>query len=375
MLHRRAKYLLFIPRDYQHLPANSMEKMIGEGRRAEVKTMQRLRSYYEGQPNDGDDWGIIGRRQGELTQQLPSGMYWGLLRQLGILREQGSLADYCRRRVDAAKEHAARSVLHEEGEVVESDGSPWTELPGGEFTGFTLNREEAEWLRQRFLATEQDRPEAQRSLVAWLLDPARTTWWTDVANAWQHPERDQFPTTTSRVMYLGRDLDAFVHSARITYNYLCADGRPDLGETRDKLMAKYEAAMASWQAGIEQNLITTDRLAELDAWAGEALTAAQATYPARQRWALTYAFLTEWQKIAAGPDDLLQSADAAGLLKRRESWLKQGRARLGNVDLLRGWAGDSGYFHLDYNWSIAMLICRDIHDGLGTPTRTAIEVA
>lgn len=379
VLHRRAKYLLFIPRDYQHLPAASVEKMLAVGRRAEARTMKTLVDHYRDQPNDGDDWGIIGRRQGELTQQLPSAMYWSLLRQLGILHEPGSLADYCRRRVDAAKHHAARSVLHEEGEVIEADTGAWAELPSGEFTGFALSRDEAEWLRHRFLASE-NRPDDQRSLVSWLLDPARGVWWTGVRNAWEHPDRDQFPAATAEAMYLGRDLDAFIHSARITYNYLCAQGRPDQSEKRDELIAKYEVAMDDWRAAIDANLVTSARLTELDAWANQALTAARAPSAARQRWALTSSFLRDWLGVAATTSDVLNSPEAAAVLKRRESWLKQGRARLGNPELLRGWAGDSGYFHLDYNWSIAMLICGDIHghgkgDGLGTPRRLATEAA
>ena len=377
VLHRRAKYLLFVPRDYRHLPATSVERMLAAGRRAEARTMQTLVDYYRDQPNDGDDWGIIGRRRGDLTQQLPSAMYWGLLRQLGILHEPGSLADYCRRRVAAARQDAARSVLHEEGEVVEADNGAWAELPSGKFAGFALTREEAEWLRTRFLASE-DRPDDQRSLVSWLLDPARDVWWTGVRNAWEHPEGDQFPAATAEAMYLGRDLDAFIHSARITYNYLCAQGRPDQSEKRDELIAKYEAAMDDWRAGIDANLITAARLTELDTWASQALTEARSSFAARQRWTLTSRFLHDWLGVVATRSNVLDSPEAAALLKRRESWLKQGRARLGNPELLRGWAGDSGYFHLDYNWSIAMLICGDIHghgegDGLGTPRRSATE--
>ncbi|MEL7974346.1 DUF6361 family protein [Isoptericola sp. F-RaC21] len=379
VLHRRAKYLLFIPRDYQRLPATSVEKMLAEGRRAEARTMRALVDHYRGQPNDGDDFGIIGRRQGELTQQLPSAMYWSLLRQLGILREPGSLADYCRRRVDAAKHHAARSALHEEGEVLEADTGPWAELPSGELDGFALSRDEAEWLRHRFLASE-DRSDDRRSLVSWLLDPARDVWWTDVANAWEHPDRDRFPVATAEAMYLGRDLDAFIHSARITYNYLCALGRPDQSEKRDDLIAKYEAAMDDWRASIQAHLFTPTRLKELDTWARQALSAARAPAAAHQRWDLTNAFLRKWLAAVTGTSNVLTSPKAAAVLTERESWLKQSRARLGNPELLRAWAGDSGYFHLDYNWSIAMLICGDIHghgkdDGLGTARRMRDEVA
>jgi len=138
--------------------------------------------------------------------------------------------------------------------------------------------------------------------------------------------------------------------------------------------------MANWQAKIDDNLLTSVRLTELDAWASHALTSARAPAAARQRWALTNTFLRDWLGVIATTSDVLNSPEAAALLKRRESWLKQGRARLGSPDLLRGWAGDSGYFHLDYNWSIAMLICGDIHghdrgDGLGTPRRSATEAA
>lgn len=379
VLHQRAKYLLFIPRDYQGLPTSSVEKMLAAGRRAEASTASRLVAYYRDRPETRDDVGIIGRRQGELTQQLPSGMYWGLLRQLGILREPGSLYDYCRRRVDEANQRAARTAFHEEGEVVEKDFGAWAELPEGEFTGFSLSNEESEWLRQRFLLTEQ-RPEAERSLVSWLLDPARTTWWEGARYAWEHPERDRFPAATAEAMRLGRDLDAFIHSARIAYNYFCAEGRPDQSDARDELMAKYETAMKGWQDDIVDNMLALERLDELNAWAMKSMTEARATHAARLRWRLTDGFLRDWLQVMSQTDDPLLSAQAAEVLRRRESTLKQGRARLGNSELLRGWAGDSGYFHLDYNWSVAMRLCGDIHgvgenDGLGTPRRHVSEVA
>ena len=55
VLHRRAKYLLFIPRDYESLPGSSVEAMIAAGRKAEARTMQRLVDYYRGQPEEDDD--------------------------------------------------------------------------------------------------------------------------------------------------------------------------------------------------------------------------------------------------------------------------------------------------------------------------------
>jgi hypothetical protein len=348
VLHRRAKYLLFIPWDYQRLSSATLKNMLQDGRRAEVRTMDALRKHYAGTENDGDDWGIIGRRQGELVQQLPSSQYWGLLRQLGILQEPGSVHDFCRRRVDAAKQRSARSFLHEEGEVIESDMSGWSELPPrGDFKGFNLSRDEAEWMRQRFLATESDRPDDRTSLVSWLLDPARRTWWTGAALPWQHPERDSFPEATAYAMNLGRDLDEFIHSARITYNYLCALSRPDHGEKRDELIVKYRNAMAEWQSGPGARLISEPRLTGLNDWAVQALSRNKAPQAARQRWMLTFTFIQSWHQIAESSTDLLNHPGAADLLRRRETWLKHGRARLANVELLRGWQGDAGYFHMD----------------------------
>jgi hypothetical protein len=176
-------------------------------------------------------------------------------------------------------------------------------------------------------------------------------------------------------MYLGRDLDAFVHSARVVYNYLCAIERPDHGPERDELVEKYTTAMQSWCADPARNSISCERLSELDQWAQQALSAAHATAPARSRWKLTYTFLVDWQRIATSSSNLLRDVDAARVIRRRERWLKQARARLGNPELLRGWPGDSGYFHLDYNWSVATMICGDIHDGLGTRFTQAPEAA
>ncbi len=364
--HTRAKYLVFIPRIYRSLSERTTDRMMQQGRKAEGKLIQDLVEYYRGS-EELDDRGIIGRRRGEDTKQLASASYWPLLRALGIQTE-GSVTEFCRRRTEAIAASHAKSLLHSDEEPEQFEYQPSLELPadeGGEVS-FDLSLDEAEWVRQRFVGAEAG-AEHERSLLSWLLDPARDYWVEDLDRPWNHPQRGDFPAETATAMWVGYDVDRLVHGARILYNWLCARGRP-LGDRRDELMDKYARAMVAWHESIaDEGVPGPDRLAEIDAWTRKRLDEVGGSRRAQLRWQLSAQFLGSWSVLADGETDLLASPAAARLVVEREAKLKPGRARLQDPALLTDWDGDSGYFHMDFNWGVARRILADVHRGLGTP--------
>lgn len=365
VLHTRAKYLLFLPEIYRTLSGSSPEDLQRRGRRAEGSLAARLVEYHRQDPDGGR--GIIGRNTRAEAKQPASVAYWPLLRNLGILRGSGSVAQYCRDLAEMHQARTARSALHSEDEPARGPDHRWHEPPAQvAFTGFDLSRDEAEWLRLRFLERERGVSSDQRSLVAYLLDPARNTWVSGVPHVWDHPERLHFPARTAIAMELGRDLDQLMHSARILYNYLCAQRRPDHGDARDEQLETYERAMLAWREETSTGLPSSDRLAELNAWVVARPEVVGGGGLARTRWAQTYRFLLAWRLVACSTDDLLSSTEAARLLTDRENAMKPGRARLTHTDRLRAWQGNSGYLRFDYNWQVARRLLSDIHGGLGT---------
>ena len=346
--------------------------MLQQGRKSEGKLIQDLVDHYRGS-GGLDDRGIIGRRRGEDTKQLASASYWPLLRSLGIQAE-GSVTEFCRRRAEAVAASHAKSLLHSDEEPEQVEYRPTLELPadeGGE-ASFDLSLDEAEWVRQRFVGAESGL-EQERSLVSWLLDPARDYWVEDL-DRWNHPEVDAFPAETAQAMWVGYDVDRLVHGARILYNWLCARGRP-LGDRRDELMDKYVKAMVAWQADMgSEGVPGEERLAEIDEWTRKRLDEVGGSRRAHLRWQLSARFLASWAVLVASNIDLLASSAAAQLVVERETTLKPGRARLQDPALLTDWDGDSGYFHLDFNWGVARRLLADVHRGLGTPFRSVEDL-
>lgn len=362
----RAKYLLLVPRDYRLVTGQSSEAVLDHGRRLEARRVRDLKRAHDG---DVSGQGIIGARTGVDTRRMASSIYWGLLQQLEILKDSSlSLTDYCRLVAQHAGHQRARTTLTSEDDVADDGPILWAELPpeSTEPLGLDLDLNEAEWLRDRFLATERRDPE-HHSLMTWHLIPGRS--WTPVDAPWDHPLVEDYPVGTREAVMLGRDLDAAIHGARILYNYLGALRRPDHGDERDKQLEHYATAMAEWH---ETALPSAGRITALDDWGRRLLRERGAGEATRFRWSQTLRFVHAWRDIAASSTDVVQDAAAAELVTRREALLKGGRARLTRPDELRNWQGGVSYGRFTYNWSIARRFLDDIHRGLGTPV---VEVA
>lgn len=374
VLHTRAKYLLFLPRDFIRLKGTTTEELTKTARKAEADRIAALRRHYEPHLQGK---GIIGYTTGSETKQMPSGSYWGLLHRLGIYKGKGSLSDFYFALATERSARLRRSMFHAEDEddQVAPGIDLWDEIPepDDEFGGFDLSADEAAWLRDKFLLSDKSSANAQ-SLVSWLLDRDREEWVEGLSRVWDHPRVNEFPAITAEAMWLGRDADRLVFGARILYNYLCAVGRPDDTVARDQLVDKYKKAMNDWLTR-RNELPNPDRLAELNAWAMSRLDVTHASQAARFRWARTMTFLAQWLKDVSASNDLLADKNAEVTIINREWSLKAGRARLKQRDRLRNWEGDSGYFEMDYNWAPAQRLIDDIHVGLGTPRIVASSAA
>lgn len=376
--HSRARYLVFLPRIYRSLTERTTEQLIREGRKREVELIRDLVAHYSS-VGGVDDFGIVGRRKGEDAKLLASNNYWGLLQALGIETE-GSVTGFCRNRAQAMADAHRKSLLHSDEEPEQHGEAILVELPADEGgpISFDLTRDEAEWVRQRFIEADglgSRKSTEERSLVSWLLDPARDYWIEDLARPWQHPKRDAFPEATSRAMWVGHDVDRLVHGARILYNWLCAEGMTH-GDRRNELMEKYSKGMAHWRDDVHRGgLPDPNRMAEIDQWMHARLDQLNTSQRTRQRWQLAYRFLRSWHRVVDRHDDLLASSEAQRVVRTREAQLKPGRARLMDPALLTDWDGDTGYGHLDFNWAVARRMLTDVHRGLGTKSVSFQDVS
>ena len=80
-LHTRARYLLFVPWCFIKAAANG-----SSGARGERRVEDNERALIAGLLELGATDGLIGRLAGVAVKTLPSTLYWGALRQYGILQ-------------------------------------------------------------------------------------------------------------------------------------------------------------------------------------------------------------------------------------------------------------------------------------------------
>jgi hypothetical protein len=81
----------------------------------------------------------------------------------------------------------------------------------------------------------------------------------------------------------------------------------------------------------------------------------------------TVDFVTAWHRLAVegDPKSLLESTVAQTLIQRRECEVKGALARCQNRRAREMWRGESGLGQVDYRWTNALTLIRDIRAGLG----------
>lgn len=367
VLHTRIRYLVLTPRTYAALKGKTAESVRAAARQADKDLATDLFNYYRRQTGSSsakDDVGIIGRDarlNPDGISRPASAAFWPLMRSLGIAKTTG-VGDYCRRVAELNRAHAAQSRFLDE-ESTDEVWTLWSELPSQpkEFSGFTLSIPEARWLRRLIEEREGDVSKDQKSVFAHLA--AQEEWIDGLDRVWDHPRVDDFPSRTRSVVALGRWADELTYGARILYNLLCAERRPDVGPERDEQMSQYEDQLIAWHdsAGVK-SLHDGTWLNDLDRW----VATKRMSQPARARWGQTSKFMRDWHKVVATGSSLVGNGHAAALVQSREDLLKSSRAKLSHTSLLRGWEGDTGLFHLDYNWHVAKRLLRELHAGLGS---------
>lgn len=250
VLHTRARYLLFVPWAYRDIRATTARGAVEAGRKAEVQTAKALVAHYS--VTAADSFGIIGRRKLDDMSRLPSVAYWPLLRRLGVLKFDGSVAAYCQSLASSTAAHGRRQIFRDADDVQDQATDLWVELPPTPpewpAVSFDLRVGEAKFLVEQIAASDLRARGlgGSESLLSWLARQSK--WTTGVSRPWLHPDAAAFPIRTGEIMEFGRLLDVLMHGARILYNLLCAKGAG-----RDDLVARFENNHAAWRNELDNN--------------------------------------------------------------------------------------------------------------------------
>jgi hypothetical protein len=326
----RVRYFLFVPWLFRMLKPAEREPERFAQRIRQLQDQLR-RSLMKG----GESLGVIGYRAGGNVQRLPSSVYWQGLRRLGVLRFNGSEADYARElrpRVEVLR--------NDDGEPVTNAGrglwdTQLPEPPDGwvDATNFTLSQEETRYLNDRVSFA------APKSLLAYLLHLARPPGNTNFP--WEHVPPAELPPHLSQELDHARNFSEAMHGASLLYNLMLAREKEV-----DDLVEQYEELLAEWWEELKQ------RSDELGKWNRLLLWALLAAWRARVP-PPTHNFIETWLGAigkARRIEAILSDRQLHDLIRERERFLKRGRARLGNPRALDLWNGRSGAGQLDYRW-------------------------
>lgn len=348
-LQTRARYFFFVPWMFLEFEAKGVRsaEVARKGRAFEIMLIDRL-----AESSDPPPPGTIGIQARAALQRIPSSIYWNGLKLLGIYQFTGSQAEYYRsldRRIAAG----AAVRKNDDGEVVGGVARAWHGgLPVAPSTfpsqaDFALTVPEARYLKGRVL--ENHRP----SLFAFMLDRDHED--ADAAFAWEHPASQIVPVGLRREIEHARCFSEVMNGAAILYNLYLAE----LDPRRDSVIDECGAMLQEWVELItarRQALVNWDRN---DFWKllGEKLHVPSTP---------TRLFVDEWCRrvLSADPATLRGAERTKELIFSRETQIKGTLARCNNRRSREMWKGDAGLGRMDFRWSNARVILRDVATGL-----------
>lgn len=343
----RARYFFFVPWMYRafeekRYPGGELER---RGKVFELALIDQLAKA-------SDHEGTIGIRARGGLQRLPSNIYWNGLRTFGMLQFPGTQWEF-HRTVDRRRAEASGARTNDDGEPVSGGVRAWhAGIPPAprafqDSADFRLSVLEARYLRGRILETQ--RP----SLFAFLLDgPSRDE---NVDFAWEHSIATRLTNPLERQLRHARCFSEMFHGAAILYNLLLADIAPQRPVVHEKL----EPMWAEWVALIEQERTRLSEWDRRDFWT---LLAASAYVPSDR----TREFVDAWAELVLnGPAERLRTdATTRDLIFTREKRIKGALARCASDRAREKWSGDAGLGRMDFRWSNARVLLRDIVAGL-----------
>jgi hypothetical protein len=347
-LQTRARYFLFVPWMYLAFEAArvSSSEVARKGRGFEIKLIDQL-------ADSSDPQGTIGIQARAALQRIPSNIYWNGLKLLGICRVRGSQSDYHR---SFNSQIAAVSEIrrNDDGEVVEQVRRAWhAGIPSAPSAfplnvSFTLTPAEARYLKARVLENHRE------SLFAFMLD--RDFVDADPGFVWDHPTSQQVPGELLREIDHARCFSEVMYGAEILYNLY-------LGELEPRRNSVIENCTSLLQDWIE---LLGERRRELINWDREdfwKLLAQQMYMPSTG----TRLFIDEWCRrvLSGNPRTLRAGQTNEELIFSRETQIKGALARCNNRRSREMWKGEAGLRRLDFRWSNAHEVIRDVATGMG----------
>ena len=339
VLHVAARYLLLVPWCIQAAGnAKSGELIRVGGEQNERKLIRRF--------NELELDRFIGRFAGERIAQLPSAAYWSALRKWGIVRD------------DVERSTVGDAMLDETS--ARRDGLPYEPVwnssmprmpegfPGAEEFGMELNRDEAEWIRDRVLT------EVPGTLLAQLLAKPQRILKNSYA-PWADPSSENATGEAAVWLSHGEAYSALQYGLDAVYAYIVtAEARnrfePD-AESPDTVL------LDKWHANdYYQRLLRGWDISDFVAMATE-------VNPRIQQHSIVFLkrAVVEFQSSGMHPaaNDTLHR-----MVREREKRAKGANSRFVNEGRLRAWERPAVINRQTFRWNQVRTMVLDVKEGL-----------
>lgn len=339
----RARYLLFVPWAYRK--AAGRPNPVADADRYERDVIHAVKA-------SGDYAGLLGMQAGEALKNLPSVVYWTMLRHYRILTDRTLSRD------DVLRLDGTRLGPEEVGDGGGARFHAWSTtlppapdgFPNSIPEGFELRHDEAEWLRDRVLE------EVPGSLLAHLV-VARPA--LESPSPWADAAAISVDGPARVVLDDARSFSTLMHGAQLLYNLILAEEYESAGYDRiNEPAGAFRERLNRWSE-------TLPALVDIDTWDFDALLARVDLARGTPVNINSRRFVRGWlDLVREAPANIADDDAARVFMIRRERQHKGAQARIGNRARLATWGGSSGSGALVYRWPQVRGILLDIHDGL-----------
>lgn len=338
VLHVAARYLLLVPWCYQAVAASKNGELLrGSCEQTERRLIRRFQEL-------GVDR-FIGRSAGDRVAQLPSAAYWSALRAWGIVRqdvERSSVGDDMIEESELCRQGLPADPVWHAGLPMAPAGFPTTEGQGIE-----LDRVEAEWIRDRLLATVGDSFLAQMAAKPQRLLKTSVAPWSDPCAQAATGDAAVWLKHAEAYSALQRGLDTTY------YHLVTSQAHARYGADADE---PDRALVDEWQADEHyRELLQRWDLDDFMARANRANPRIQA--------ASTYFLRRSVEELASGKP-LADNDELHRMVWDREKRAKGANSRFVNERRLRSWTPPERVNTQTFRWQQVRNMIIDLREGL-----------
>lgn len=337
VLHVALRYLILIPWCFQSAgKAKTADQLKVSAEKAERQLIRRFQELNVGR--------FIGSSAGDRIAQLPSAAYWSALRTWGIVRpdvERSAIGEAMLEEAAAQRDGLPQDAVWQVGLPPAPE-----DFPKREDRGIDLVRAEAEWIRDRILATVPGTLLAQ--LVA---KPQRILKTSN--SPWSDPAAEAAVGDAAVWLKHAEAYSALQHGMDAVYAYLVtAEARRRFGEGPDELDARL---LNQWHADEHNQTLLRDW--DVSKFISLALSVNPRILPR------SIAFLVgAVEELRSGADPVTNEV-LHGMVRDREKRAKGANSRFVNERRLRAWTPPERIVLQTFRWIQVRNMIVDLKEG------------